>query len=78
MSEKVTPAGAAGAPAVAAPEELRIALAAMVAERGEATACAALQLSRSSLMRALAGRPVRRGTIALIEIGLQRLQAEAK
>jgi hypothetical protein len=44
---------------------------------GERHVLAALRLSRAALTRALAGLAVRRGTLALIEGGLQALDAES-
>lgn len=47
-----------------------------VLARGEPVVLRALGLSRNSLARALAGLTVHRGTVALVEDGLGKLEAE--
>ncbi len=64
-------------PGIPLHEGLRMRLAAFVSKHGEKPACAVLQVSRPALLRALAGVGVRRGTALLIEVGLQRIAAEA-
>jgi len=52
------------------PQELRSALAGLVAARGESEARQVVHLSRSAFARALAGLTVYPGTVALIRAGL--------
>ena len=52
---------------VTAPAELREAATRLVMRHGEVAASRELQISRSALLRLIAGLPVRRGTLALAE-----------
>jgi hypothetical protein len=54
------------------PSEDRDRVAQLVSERGERAATEVLSITRDSLARVLAGLPVRRGTIALINLKLGR------
>lgn len=47
-----------------------------IRETGEETVRKATRLSRNSFSRALAGLPVRLGTLALLDAGLERLRSE--
>lgn len=55
----------------------RDALAETVKRLGEKRVQLALGMSRLALARALAGLRVRQGTVALVRLGLQRLEADA-
>lgn len=54
------------------PEELRAHLVALVGKLGEKGCCTQLQLSRTTLSRAMAGLGLRRGTITLIREALRK------
>ena len=57
--------------------EARIRLATQVRTRGERSVRAALRVSRTAFDRVLAGLPVRLGTLALVERGLEQLEGRA-
>jgi hypothetical protein len=60
--------GAQGEPA---PQAMRDTLAAMVRDQGEIAIVRRLRIGRQTLARVVGGMPVRRGTLALISLGLQ-------
>lgn len=64
--------------AVAATEELKAEIKAVVDAIGEKNAAEALGVSRHSVLRAVAGYAVRRGTLAAIREGLAALRAAEK
>lgn len=55
-----------------APADVRQRIAALLATRSEREVVAVLGTTRQTLPRVLAGLPVRRGTLALIQAGLER------
>ena len=59
-----------------APAELRQRIAQMLAARGEAWTCEALGMQRHTLARVAGGFGVRRGTLALVERGFERLDRQ--
>jgi hypothetical protein len=57
--------------------ELRSALAAMLRQQGETSLVKELGLSRQTIARIMGGLPVRRGTIALLRVGLAERASSA-
>ena len=65
-----------GAQGVVLSADGRARLAALIAARGERVVAVAVRVGRPALGRVLAGLPVRLGTIALVEQGIAKLEAD--